>query len=295
MQPERRIRQPRCLQHAPPEQAHGAELGERGEDVLVCRKRDADRADEVNVIQRFKFAQRGDGRRQRGAKFLRVGCALFMPAAAIGLHVGAGIAASRQFRRIGSRGEGEGDIEPLGVDRFPGDEFGKRQGCTALDAQRHGVKVHALQHPREAGRINAIATRGSGSLRDQHEAGSAIGKVVECQFIGAPGVRVVDTLEQRPRHLRGPRRAGGGELAIDRLQPDAIRRGADQLLLETGTLQHRLDALHPFGPAYGRKFRGQLQITHGRFSPPSLLQLRNSSEDRVPPQTALGLIGRCQT
>ena len=225
----------------------------------------------MDVVQCFERAQGGHGGRQRGAQLLCVRGALFMPAAAVGLHVGAGVTAPGELCRIGGIGEREGDVEALGVDGLRGDQFGQRHGGTALDAKRHGMKVHALQHSGEAGGIDSIAAGRSAVLRHQHQAGRTIAEVVERQFIGASRVRVVNALMKGPRHLRGPRCAGAGQLAIKRFEPDSVGRTMDQLVLEGGAFQHRLDALHPVIPAKRRKRGGQLQITHVK---PSLLQLR---------------------
>ena len=258
MKAQGRIGKPRRLQHAPPQQADGAELGKCGEHVLVRRQGDADRPHEVHVVEVLERAQRGHGGCQRGAQLLCLGGALLVPAAAIGLHVGAGVAAPGELRRIGRIGERERDVEALGVDGLRGDQFGQRHGGAALDAQRHGMEVHALQHARQPRGIDSISARRGPVLRHQHQAGGAIGKVVERQFIGARRVRVVDALMKGPRHLGGPRRAGAGQLAVKRFEPDPVGRRMDQLFLEGGALQHRLDALHPVVPAKRRKLGGQL-------------------------------------
>ena len=166
MELQRRIGKARRLQYPPPQQPHGAELRERCEHVLVCSQRDADGPCKMHVVQALERAERGDRRGQRGPQFLCLRRTLFMPAAAIGLHVGARIAKPGQFRRLCGIGQREGHIEPLGVDGLRGDEFRQRHRRGPLDLDRHRMKMDALQHARQLRSLDAVAPR-RGRIRSQ--------------------------------------------------------------------------------------------------------------------------------
>ena len=72
------MRYPVGFQQADPQQAHGAEFGERQEHILIGRKGDAD-------LKRFSRTQICSGAGQHRAQLLRRRCTLLMKIAAIGL------------------------------------------------------------------------------------------------------------------------------------------------------------------------------------------------------------------
>ncbi len=92
-------------------------------------------------------------------------------------------------------------------------------------------------------------------------------------FRGGGGIGVIDPLGDPPRARRPHRLPGGLGRFVERLDPQAVRRAGDELLLEIGTLQRRLDQGLPT-LAVGRleKF-GERSVVH-RFGRAPLMTLR---------------------
>ncbi len=245
MKLQRMLRQARRLQHAPPQQPHGAELGECREHVLRRRECHAHRAHQMHIVQPLEAAHEPHGISQHRAEFLRIGGALFVPQAPVGFHVRAHVAAVRQFRGLLRVRHGEGHIQPLRIDRLLGNQIGQRHGAAALDPEGDGVQVNALQHPRQLVRREPQPTRGRRIVAHQHEARRAIRKIVQRLGIGARRVGMIHALEQGPRRLVGPRHPRSRDLPVERFEPDPVCGPGDELFLECSALQHGLDAPHP--------------------------------------------------
>ncbi len=82
---------------------------------------------------------------QHSAKFLTGRCASFMPAAAIGFEERAREALGRQAGSDFGIGRGEGDRQPLGIERLGGNVSGERFSARSFDAQGDGVQGHILE------------------------------------------------------------------------------------------------------------------------------------------------------
>ena len=251
------------MQHAGPEQPHGAELRQSREHVLARGESHADGADEISIVEAVEPAQVAHGLPQHGAQLFRIGRTGLVPVASVGIEERTDEAAAGQ--RLGSLRilQAKAEIQPFGVQRLAFDKLRQGQGAAALEPQGDGMQVNVMQDAGQGIHVQSEAPCRGTLPRHQRQSGCAIGEVIERLEIGLVWVGMVGALADGPGLRERPSGARPGLLSVERLQPESIRRGVDQARFEAVALENRLHALHPAGAVKGREFGRQGQFGHG--------------------------------